>query len=171
MKKTGKVLLIILLSIFIIIALCIAGLYISGNGYVIKAFRTTILKGYSTTYIDDYPDFDNNIIYAGTPQPWELHEKYNQIGLTDTLRKELEDFQSIGFAVIKDGKLLYEEYWDDYSDESLTNSFSMAKSITTLLLGKAIEQGYIKDLQQPIVDFIPEFANDSLGRLTTVGDL
>jgi CubicO group peptidase (beta-lactamase class C family) len=47
----------------------------------------------------------------------------------------------------------------------------MAKSITTLLLGKAIEQGYIKDLQQPIVDFIPEFANDSLGRLTTVGDL
>jgi CubicO group peptidase (beta-lactamase class C family) len=167
MKRTGK----ILLSMVVIIALLVAGLYISGTGYVIKAFRTTILKGYSTAYIDDYPDFDNNIIYAGTAQLWELHEKYNQIQLTDTLRKELEDFKSIGFAIIKDGKLLYEEYWDNYSDESLTNSFSMAKSITTLLLGKAIEQGYIQSLQQPIVDFIPEFKNDSLGRLTTIGDL
>jgi CubicO group peptidase (beta-lactamase class C family) len=171
MKRIGKILASILSGILALIVLFIAGLYISGNGYVIKAFRTTILKGYSTTNIDDHPDFDNNIIFAGTPQPWELHEKYNQIGLTDTLRKELEDFQSIGFAIIKDGKLLYEEYWDDYSDESLTNSFSMAKSITTLLLGKAIEQGYIKSIHQPIVDFIPEFANDSLGRLTTVGDL
>jgi CubicO group peptidase (beta-lactamase class C family) len=50
---------------------------------------------------------------------------------------------------------LYEEYWDNYSDSSLTNSFSMAKSLTTILLGKAIEQGYIKDLDQRITDFIP----------------
>jgi CubicO group peptidase (beta-lactamase class C family) len=100
-----------------------------------------------------------------------LHEDYGQFQVSDTLRKELEDFQRIGFAVIKDGKLLYEEYWDGYSGESLTNSFSMAKSITTMLLGKAIEQGYIKGLDQRITDFIPEFLSDSLGRLTTVGDL
>ena len=171
MKRTRKILLRIFLGIFIIILLLIAGLHITGNGYVIKAVQKTILKGYSTTNIDDHPDFDNNIIQAGVPQKWELHELYNQIELTDTLRKELEGFQTIGFAIIKEGKLLYEEYWDDYSDESLTNSFSMAKSITTILLGKAIEQGYIKSMNQPIVDFIPEFADDSWGKLATVGDL
>ncbi|GHT68160.1 hypothetical protein AGMMS50239_32660 [Bacteroidia bacterium] len=171
MQKTVKVLLGICIGILAVILLIIAGLYISGNGYVIKAFRTTILKGYSTTYIDDYVDFNNNVIRAGTPQPWELHENYNKIKLTDTLRKELEDFHSVAFALIKDGKLLYEEYWDDYSDSSLTNSFSMAKTLTTMLLGKAIEQGYIKNVDQPLTDFLPEFSTDSLGRLATVGQL
>ncbi|MDR2085796.1 MAG: serine hydrolase [Dysgonamonadaceae bacterium] len=171
MKQTGKILLTVLLTIFSVVILIIAGLYISGNGYVVRAVQKTILKGYMTSNIDDHTDFDNNIIRAGTPQKWELHEQYNQIRLTDTLRKELEDFQTIGFAVIKDGKLLYEEYWDGYSDESLTNSFSMAKSITTMLLGKAIEQGYIQGMDQRITDFIPEFLSDSLGSLATVGHL
>jgi CubicO group peptidase (beta-lactamase class C family) len=171
MKRAIKISLRIFSTIFVIIILIIAGLYISGNSYVIQAVQKTILKGYLTSNIDDHTDFDNNIIRAGTPQRWGLHEQYNRIRLTDALRKELEDFQTIGFAVIKDGKLLYEEYWDDYSDESLTNSFSMAKSITTMLLGKAIEQGYIRDMNQRITDFIPEFLNDSLGRLATVGHL
>ncbi|MDR3339809.1 MAG: beta-lactamase family protein [Candidatus Symbiothrix sp.] len=171
MKKTVRILGKILLGLSILIVLCIAAAYISGNGYVVSAFSKTYLKGHLTAGIDDYVDFDNNTIYAGKPQAWELHEKYNQIRLTDTLRKELEDFQTIGFAIIKDGKLLYEEYWENYSAETPTNSFSMAKSITTLLLGKAIKQHYIKSLDQPMTDFIPEFLNDSLGRSATVGDL
>jgi CubicO group peptidase (beta-lactamase class C family) len=171
MKRAGKFFLKIFWIIFIPIILIIVGLYISGNGYLIKAVQKTILKGYSTAPIDDHTDFDNNIIYAGTPQKWELHEWYNQIELTDSLQKELENSQTIGFAVVKDGKLLYENYWDGYSDESLTNSFSMAKSIITMLLGKSIEQGYIQSMDQRITDFIPEFLSDSLGRLATVGHL
>ena len=171
MKRTGKILKNILWGILLIIVLAIIGIYVSGNGYIFKAIQKTILKGHSTAYIDDYVDFDNNVIKAGIPQPWKLDEKFNQMQLTDTLRKELEDFESIGFGIFKDGKLLYEEYWEEYSDTSLTNSFSMAKSITTMLLGKAIEQGYIKSLNQKITDFLPEFLNDSLGCLATVGDL
>ncbi|MDR2621033.1 MAG: beta-lactamase family protein [Dysgonamonadaceae bacterium] len=171
MKTLVRIFLGTCIGILVIILLVIAGLHISGNGYVVKAFRTTILKGYSTTYIDDYVDFNNNVIHAGTPQPWELHENYNKIRLTDTLRKELEDFHSIAFALFKDGKLLYEEYWDDYAGNSLTNSFSMAKTMTTMLLGKAIEQGYIQSVYQPLTDFLPEFLSDSLGRMATVGDL
>ncbi|MDR3218791.1 MAG: beta-lactamase family protein [Dysgonamonadaceae bacterium] len=171
MKKTVRILGKTLLGLSIIILLCTAAAYISGNGYIISALSKTYLKGHLTAGIDDHVDFDNNIIYAGKPQAWELHEKYNQIRLTDTLRKELEDFQTIGFAIIKDGKLLYEEYWENYSAETQTNSFSMAKSITTLLLGKAIKQRYIKNLDQPLTDFIPEFLKDSLGCLATVGDL
>ena len=40
-----------------------------------------------------------------------------------------------------------------------------------MLVGKAIEQGYIKSLDQLITDFIPEFLNDPLGSLCTVGHL
>jgi len=171
MKHTGKIFTRIVLIILIIIALAIVGLHVSGNGYFFKAIQKTFLKGHTTAYIDDYVDFNNAVIRAGVPQPWALHEKYNQLRLTDTLRKELEDFQTIGFGIFKDGKLLYEEYWNNYSDSSTTNAFSMAKTITTMLLGKAIEQGYIKGLDQRMTDFIPEFLSDSLGRLVTVGDL
>lgn len=171
MKKVKRIISRVLLSLLGILLIAVVIIYATGNGYVFNAFAKTILKGYWTTNIDDYPDFPNHVIPAGDPQYWELHPQYGQIDLTDTLRKELESFQSVGFALIKNGKLLYEEYWNGYSDESKTNSFSMAKSITTMLLGKAIEQGYIQSLNQPIIDFIPEFAGDSLGRLCTVGNL
>ncbi|MDR0508125.1 MAG: beta-lactamase family protein [Dysgonamonadaceae bacterium] len=168
LKKNSLITLVIIFSILIAAILAV---YITGNGYIFKAVRKTWLKGHRTTHIDDYPDFDNHIIAAGIPQYWDFHPDYGHIQLTDTLRKELEDFQTIGFAIIKDGKLLYEEYWDDYSSESYTNSFSMAKTITTMLLGKALEQGFIRSLDEPLVDFIPEFSRDTFGCLATVGDL
>ena len=171
MTKVCKILFRIILVIVSILLLAIAGLYISGHGYIVQAFRFTYLQGYTTAHIDDHPNFTNHIIKAGTPQFWPLHEDYNRIQLSDTLRKELEDYRSIGFAIIKDGKLLYEEYWDGYSDQSLTNSFSMAKTVTTMLLGRAIEQGYIKSIDQPITDFLPEFRDDPFGKLCTVGHL
>jgi len=169
--KTAKILFRIMLTLAAMLALTGAGLYFTGHGYVIPAVRFTYLKGYTTANIDDHAYFKNQAIKAGTPQCWPLHEDFNRIQLSDTLRKELEDFRSTGFAIFKDGKLLYEEYWDGYSDRSLTNSFSMAKTVTTMLLGKALEQGYIKSLDQPVTDFLPEFLNDPLGRLCTVGDL
>lgn len=158
-------------GLFAIIIIGIGCIYLSGHGYIFPAVQKTILRGYSTTNIDDHPDFKNNIVETGDPQYWEEHENFGLFQVSDTLRKELEDFQSIGFAVFQDGKMLYEEYWDGYSDESLTNSFSMAKSVTSMLLGKAIEQGYIQGLDQAITDFIPEFKDDPYGKLCTVGDL
>ncbi len=171
MKISGKNISKIFIFLTGIILLSILIIYATGNGYVFKAIQKTILKGYKTTNIDDHPDFENNTIRTGIPQLWEYHEQYGTLTLTDTLRKELEDFKTIAYCVVKDGKIIYENYWDDYSDEKLTNSFSMAKSITTMLLGKALEDGYIKSLEQPVIDFIPEFKNDSLGKLCTVGDL
>lgn len=171
MKKGLKILYGILITLAAIVLLAVIVVFATGNGYVFNAVQKTILKGYKTTNIDDHTDFDNHVIEAETPQYWELHPQYGKVKLSDTLREELENFQSIGFAVFKDGMMLYEEYWDDYSDESHTNSFSMAKSVTTMLLGKALEQGYIQSLDQAITDFIPEFAGDSLGCLCTVGDL
>jgi len=171
MKKFFKILFRCVLVLAGIVLLAIAGLYITGNGYIIPAVKSTYLRGYTTAHIDDHTDFKNQIIRTGTPQHWPRHAMYNRIQLTDTLRKELENFRSIGFAFFKDGKMMYEEYWDGYSDQSLTNSFSMAKTVTTMLLGKAIEQGYIKSLDQPITDFLPEFLNDPNGKLCTIGNL
>lgn len=160
------------LQIFLgFIILIIGLLYLTGNQHVIKGVQLVYLQGKKTANIDDYKDFEYNTVLSHKPQPWFEHELYNKIPLTDTLVSELERFKSIGFFVAKDGEVLWEYYWGDYSAESHTNSFSMAKSVVTMLLGKAIEQGYIKSLDQPITDFLPEFKDDELGKKCTIGDL
>ncbi|SMC81593.1 serine hydrolase domain-containing protein [Moheibacter sediminis] len=171
MSRFRKIILRTLQVILGILLLLVAILYITGNDYIIRGVQLTYMKGHNTANIDDYKDFDNNLILADKPQRWEQHELFNKIPLTDTLQNELEKFKSVGFFVAKDGKVLLEYYWDGYSNESHTNSFSMAKSVITMLLGKAIEQGYIKSLDQPITDFLPEFKDDEFGKLCTVGDL
>ena len=55
-----------------------------------------------------------------------------------------------------DDSLRFEKYWGAGSESSATNSFSIAKSITSLLVGCAIRDGYIDGVEQDVVDFIPE---------------
>lgn len=171
MGRGRKIILSIMKGFVLVMAVVIGLLYLTGNQYIIRGVQLTYFKGHTTANIDDYVDFDNNIILSHKPQLWPAHELYNKIPLTDTLQAELERFKSIGFFVAKDGEALWEYYWDGYSNESLTNSFSMSKSVITMLLGKAIEQGYIQSLDQPITDFLPEFKNDEFGKQCTVGDL
>lgn len=171
MSRLRKIFLRIVQILSAIILLVVGILFLTGNQYIIRGVQLTYMKGHNTANIDDYVDFDNNLVLADRPQPWTQHELYNKIPLTDTLQHELERFKSIGFFVAKDGKALWEYYWDGYSAESHTNSFSMSKSVITMLLGKAIEQGYIQSLDQPITDFLPEFKDDEFGKLCTVGDL
>ena len=159
------------IGILILLLIGVVLLFATDNQYVFRGVKLTYLKGEVTANIDDYVDFDLRRINNGTPQPWKLHKDYNKTPLTDTLLKELETLETAGFLIIKDGEIITEHYFNGYSDTSLTNSFSIAKTFTTMLLGKAIEDGYIKSLEQPITDFLPEYNNDSLAKMCTVGNL
>ena len=95
-------------------------------------------------------------------------EKKSNIKPTNRLQDTYEDYGTIAYMIIKNGEIVYENYADNYSKDSKTNSFSMAKSITSILLFKAIQDGFIKSLDQPITDFYPdfkgEFADQTTGR-------
>jgi beta-lactamase family protein len=54
------------------------------------------------------------------------------------------------FIVIKDDKILYEKYFNGYQRDSINTSFSMAKSITSALIGIAIDEGLIASVDDPI---------------------
>jgi CubicO group peptidase (beta-lactamase class C family) len=69
----------------------------------------------------------------------------------------LKRLNTIAVVAIKNDSLLYEQYWDGYSDSSLSGSFSMAKSITSLLIGVAIKEGKIKSVDDPVLAYLPEF--------------
>ena len=73
-----------------------------------------------------------------------------------SLEDYLDASGTTAFLVVHDDKLLYERYFDGYDERSMQTSFSMAKSFATALVGIAIDEGYIKSVDEPITTYIPE---------------
>ncbi len=78
----------------------------------------------------------------------------------------LEKTNTTSFVVMKNGKLLYENYFNGIQQGDHTQIFSVTKTITTSLLGIAIQEGKIKNIDQPVSDFIPEFKEGDLSKIT-----
>jgi len=153
------------------LALIILLLVVLDYSYVLRGIQVIYLSGHTTAYIDDYPEFENRTIAAGKNiQPWPEHGQINTATPTEKLQKTNKDLGTVAFLIIKNDSIWYENYAEGYDENSKTNSFSMAKTITTALLGKAIDDGFIKNLEQPVADFLPEF-NTPSGSAITVGDL
>ena len=152
-------------------ALIIGLLYITDTDYLLKAVRTIYLKGHTTAYLEDYKHFDNQLISASqTPQAWPKHKNYNSVKGTERLEKANTDWGTVAYVIIQNDSIWYENYYDGFKEDSKSNSFSMAKSYVSGLMLKAIQQGYIKSLDQPVCDFLPAFC-EGLAQKTTVGDL
>lgn len=158
------------LAILVILALGIIGLIITGHGYILTAISRTYLVGNVTANINDHKQFDTRIIETSQTQVWRKAQNY-PVALPEKLEAYLANNHAAAFVVIHNGELVSENYFKDYTKDSKTNSFSMAKTVLTLMLGKAIEEGYIKSLSQPLVDFIPEFKSDAYGNSATIGSL
>ncbi len=139
----------------------LAIVYLAMPAYVQRALR------YMGPAIDDYKIFYNRVIEAGEYQPWELHENYNQYTTSDPERQNrLLGLKPIAALVIQDEKILYEKYWDGYSDSSYSNSFSAGKAIVSLLVGIALDEGKINNLDQPVGDFLPSYDSGLEKKLT-----
>ena len=152
--------------ILIVFALLLAGLKFSGNGYLIKGLWACYLHGNNSATIDDTKYFDTHkIAAADTAWQWPLHSSYNKLPLPEKLQDVLKKTQSVAFLVIKNDSILNENYWDGYSDSSLSNSFSMAKSITTMLTEIAIQKGILKGWHQKVKDILPELKGAHAGEL------
>ncbi len=107
--------------------------------------------------IDQYPIFANRMVEAGAPVPWELAPNYNTQAIPASYLPRFDEWGTVAYVIIQDGRLLFEQYWEDYSPTSHSNSFSMAKSIVSLAIGCAIDEGFIRSIDQPVSDFFPEF--------------
>ena len=170
MKKVFKILLKIIKWIVIILIVIIAFLYIFGYGYLVRAVRVTYLNGHSTAFLDDYKYFDNRTIQNGTAQPWLVSKDYNKVPATEKLNLTHKELETTSFLIIKGDSIWHESYFDIGSQTSKTNSFSMAKSIVTSALGKAIDLRMIPSLDTKVIDYLPELKGQYANELT-VGDL
>jgi len=67
----------------------------------------------------------------------------------------LEHNRVAGLIVIQRGRVLYEHYAFGHTAQSKWTSFSVAKSVTSMLTGAAIKDGYIRSVDDPVTDYLP----------------
>lgn len=71
-----------------------------------------------------------------------------------------EKMNSTSLLIWRNGKLEYERYFGTTTRDELLVARSLAKPLTAIVVGRAIELGYIRGLDQPVSDFIPEWRGD-----------
>jgi len=64
---------------------------------------------------------------------------------------------TLGIIAYKDGEKVIEEYFQDANAEESVHTFSIVKSIVGILVGIAIDQGYIEGVHQKVLDFFPDY--------------
>lgn len=108
--------------------------------------------------LQDYRCFNYDSIKTGE-NIFELQkaENYNQKQIPRRYLTRMHIMRTSAFLVIKNNKIIHEEYWLNFNKDSLMNSFSVAKSIVAILLGIAIDEGYINNLEQKVSFFLPWF--------------
>lgn len=128
---------------------------------------------YNFADLDDYKIFPKREL-APSAHPFQFHiaaeekkpaaVKYqdNDMSFDDFL----EETKSVAFLVIRNDSILYERYLDEYDAASIVPSFSMAKSVTSMLIGCAIDDGLIGSVQDPVSKYVPEMAKNGFDKVT-----
>jgi CubicO group peptidase (beta-lactamase class C family) len=76
-----------------------------------------------------------------------------------TLNEFAKLHKTISFLIIRNDTILFERYNKGYTDTTLVSSFSLVKPIISTLIGIAIGEGLIADINTPIINYLPEFKN------------
>ncbi len=99
------------------------------------------------------------------PLPYELVDLSDvEIKLNDASMTVNEYFtrQSVaGLLVIRDGKILYERYGLGNNEDSKWVSYSVAKSVVSMLIGAAIRDGYITSVDEKVTSYLPRLKGSS----------
>ena len=127
-----------------IISLC----FLFQSCYVTRAYKN---RNFRLTDLDKL----ESVALLPAEKPFEFaYTLSGQKAFTDFLDSNLENTNTYSFLVIKNDSIVYEKYFDDVTETTKLPSFSVAKSFIGTLVQMAIEDGYIKSLQEPITNYL-----------------
>jgi CubicO group peptidase (beta-lactamase class C family) len=85
------------------------------------------------------------------------------VAMLEQITQQQLDIHSL--LIIRHGYMVTEAYWAPYTREIQHPLFSVTKSLTSALTGIAMDEGYIKSLKQPVLDFFPEIQQEMTDKL------
>ena len=91
---------------------------------------------------------------------------YQYKGKTYTLDDYINKFNVAGMMIVRRGNILYEHYSFENDKDSKWISFSVTKSVTSMLLGAAIQDGFIKSINDPVTKYLPELSGSNYDKIS-----
>jgi CubicO group peptidase (beta-lactamase class C family) len=144
----------------------ILGLILLANLFIILSGRFYLYKGVYQTYLHGRTGpsiYDQDAFYLDTVQKadetisWLKSPNYNKAEIPKEYKSYLKGLETKAFLVFKGDELIFENYWDGHDVSTVSNSFSAAKTMVSLLIGIALDEGKIKSLDESVGNYIPEF--------------
>jgi CubicO group peptidase (beta-lactamase class C family) len=78
----------------------------------------------------------------------------------------MDGLDEVGLLVLQDGRIRLERYHHGFERNERWTSFSVAKSLTSSLVGAAIQDGYIRSVEDPVTRYIPELKGSAYDGVT-----
>jgi CubicO group peptidase (beta-lactamase class C family) len=159
MKKLFKYIVLVPITLVLLIVIVLSVKYTPT--YVYRLITMNVADVY------DYKNFENRVI-KGASDFYSFEVKQDNAyveSLFDDLVAQsgfssfdewAEQSQTTALIVIKKDTILYEKYFNGFSRESYFHSQSVAKSFISFLIGTAIDEGVIQNVNDPMTNYIPE---------------
>lgn len=94
--------------------------------------------------------------FADAATPIKLPSSFVAEGVSVDTQAHLAATSTDAFLVLHDGKLVYENYTNQFTEQDHHLSWSMCKSVISTLVGIAVDEGKIKSIEQPVTEYVPE---------------
>jgi CubicO group peptidase (beta-lactamase class C family) len=131
-------------------------LYLSPYGYLLKGIRLTYLSGKASAHYYDKGDFDlRKVETSNTISSLPKSQYYNKADLTNELKDMLAKTNSGSYLVLRNDSIIAEHYFGEHTDTTGSNAFSMTKSIITMLVQIAIQEGKINSWDDKAIKYLP----------------
>ena len=117
---------------------------------------------YQNIYFDklfDYYEHNGNKEYDLSRDGWsvDLGSEYHMKSEFEAMFSEMEnwDYPASSVILVKNGTIVHEKYYEEFSYKTQFNTYSVTKSFTSALVGIAIDKGLISSVDDPIWNYFP----------------
>ena len=149
----------LLLILFLILLIPNLWILLSGKLFLYPALYHNFAD------IDDYEIFHNRELKSLNPSPIPSNSEIKSINISPELEKLLVSLKTTALVVVHNDTFVYEKYWEDFDKNTISNSFSMTKSIVCILTGIALKEKLIDNLDMTIGTFLPSFQHTPKGNI------
>lgn len=153
----------ILRNLFIgsILPLSISAFYVDPS--LEPAYYIRSINFLFTDPIKNYAFYESKTLVKGNEKKLS-YEDNNKISISKEALDKAEEYaknnNSLSFMVVHNGKIVRESYFQEWNENLAGDSESMAKTVLSMLIGIAIEEGKIKSEDDPVSMYLDEWKND-----------